>query len=127
MKTTILKTTMVVVAMTVSGLGAWRVYDNYGTKGSSLIVENIEALTNPDNDPWADCPRDKYIRNAAESWEKTQVKYDAKIGYYVSLNGKKISVGGNVSVGGTVLVPKCEQSAGNCCDKSHLNKSIRYF
>lgn len=48
MKTTILKSTMVVVAMTVSGLGIWKVYDNYGTKGSSLIVENIEALTDPD-------------------------------------------------------------------------------
>ncbi len=45
MKKKFLKSTIVVVAVAASSLGAWRAYDAYGVTDSTLLTENIEALT----------------------------------------------------------------------------------
>ncbi len=45
MKKMILKSTLAVVAVTASCLGAWKAYDAYDYNDNSLLAENVEALT----------------------------------------------------------------------------------
>lgn len=45
MKKIFLKSTIVVVAVAASSLGAWRAYDAYEVTDNSLLAENVEALT----------------------------------------------------------------------------------
>lgn len=56
MKKVILKSTLVVVAVLASCLGAWKAYDYYGVVDNSLLMENIEALSDEDpegnNEEW---------------------------------------------------------------------------
>ena len=47
MKKVILKSTLAVVAVTLSCLGAWKAYEAYG---SALLMQNIEALTQDGGD-----------------------------------------------------------------------------
>ena len=47
----ILKSTLAVVAVTASSFGAWKAYGTYGSVNNSLMMENIEALSQDgDND-----------------------------------------------------------------------------
>ena len=131
MKKNFLKSTIVVVAVAASGLGAWRAYNAYGVTDNTLLVENIEALSaasdpGADEDPWKDCPRDKWIRNAKDSWAKYTAKYEAGIGLYITINGKKVKLGAGAEADGAVFVPTCPDSSGNCCEKAHLDKPYRY-
>lgn len=131
MKKFLLKSTILGVAVGVSGLGAWRAYNAYEMTDNTLLVENIEALSEAsesggDDDPWKDCPRDKWIRNAKESWAQHTVQYEAGFGFYVTVKGRKVKLGAGVETGGTVFVPTCPDSAGNCCKKNHLDKPFRY-
>ena len=41
----ILKSTLAVVAVTASSFGAWKAYGTYGSVNNSLMMENIEALS----------------------------------------------------------------------------------
>lgn len=52
MKKTILKSTLAVVAVTASCLGAWKTYEAYGSVDNSMLMENIEALSdeNPEGE-----------------------------------------------------------------------------
>ena len=129
MKKTNLKSALIVAAIAISGFGAWKVsciYENENKRYTSMMIQNIEALANGDEDPWADCPRNQYIRNAKEYWKAYTVKYDADLGFHISVNGKNIKLGAGVNVGGTVFVPTCSDSNGNCCEKSHQDKPFRY-
>ena len=45
MKKIILKSTLAVVAVAASCLGAWKTYDAYGSVDNSLLMQNIEALS----------------------------------------------------------------------------------
>lgn len=47
MKKINLKSTLAMVAVAASCLGAWKAYDTYGSVDNSLMMENIEALSNP--------------------------------------------------------------------------------
>ena len=47
MKKVILKSALAVVAVTLSCLGAWKAYEAYGNVDNVLLVENLEALSNP--------------------------------------------------------------------------------
>ena len=49
MKKAILKSTLAVVAVTASCLGAWKAYGAYGAVDNSLMMENIEALSGDNN------------------------------------------------------------------------------
>ncbi len=49
MKKNFLKSTIVVVAVAASSLGAWRAYDAYEVTNNTLLAENIEALTANDD------------------------------------------------------------------------------
>lgn len=51
MKKNFLKSTIVVVAVAASSLGAWRAYDAYEVTDNTLLAENIEALSEPPEDP----------------------------------------------------------------------------
>lgn len=51
MKKVILKSSLAVVAVATSCLGAWKVYKVYGTMENSLMLENIEALTQNNETP----------------------------------------------------------------------------
>ncbi len=50
MKKVILKSTLAVVAVTLSCLGAWKAYEAYGSVNNSLLMQNIEALTQDGGD-----------------------------------------------------------------------------
>ena len=41
----ILKSTLAVVAVTTSCFGAWKAYGTYGSVNNSLLMENLEALS----------------------------------------------------------------------------------
>lgn len=120
--------TIMVALVAVAGLCVYKTYQDYkADKESDLVMQNIEALTGDDtSDDWSDCPRDKYVRNAAEAWKAYKAEYKAGVGVYIKVNGKKIKLGPDVTVGGTVFVPICKYSKGNCCNKKHLDKSYRY-
>ena len=45
MKKINLKSTLAVVAVVASCFGAWKAYDTYGSVDNSLMMENIEALS----------------------------------------------------------------------------------
>ena len=45
MKKSIIKSTLAVVAIAASCLGAWKTYDAYGSVDNSLMMQNIEALS----------------------------------------------------------------------------------
>lgn len=45
MRMNILKSTLAVVAVTASCLGAWKAYDAYDYNDNSLLAENVEALS----------------------------------------------------------------------------------
>lgn len=96
---------------------------------NGLMLANVEALSSDgdaSDDPFADCPRDKYIRNEKETWIPVTVKYEVGFGFYVTIKGQKVKLGiGGESIG-TVFYPDCTNSTGNCCEKAHLNKEYRY-
>lgn len=118
--------------LVAAGFTAFQSYSSYGVQDNSLLMQNVEALASgadaegDGGGDWSDCPRDKYIRNAKEDWESQKAQYDAGVGVYVMFRGRKVNVGGSVGVGGTVYVPRCADSTGNCCAKSHLDKKFRY-
>ena len=45
----ILKSTLAVVAVTASCLGAWKAYEAYRSVDNSLLMENLEALSQDDD------------------------------------------------------------------------------
>ena len=123
----IVKSTVAVVAVAASCLGVQKAFNCNEVMENSLLAENIEALAqSPDNDPWSDCPRDKWIRNAKESWDQHTAQYEAGFGLFIMVNGQKKKVGADVGVGGSVYVPTCPDSSGNCCEKKHLDKPFKY-
>lgn len=99
-------------------------FESHAYETGCLLMQNLEALSSSDD--WSDCPRDKYQRDATESWSQETVKYDVDCGFHINFCGKKIKLGAGVQVGGTVYVPVCATSSGNCCEKSHLDKPYRY-
>lgn len=50
MKKVILKSTLAVVAVAVSCLGAWKTYGAYGSVDNSMLMENIEALSDENHE-----------------------------------------------------------------------------
>lgn len=50
MKKNFLKSTIVVVAVAASSLGAWRAYDAYEVTDNTLLAENVEALSAGDDE-----------------------------------------------------------------------------
>ena len=129
MKKTNLKSTLIVVVIGISGFGAW-IYSGISESENKchnyMMIQNVEALANGDEDPWADCPRSQYIRNAKEDWKAYTIQYAADLGFHIEVKGKIIKLGLGAKVGGTVFVPTCSDSNGNCCEKTHQDKPFRY-
>lgn len=62
MKKINLKSTLAMVAVAASCLGAWKAYDTYGSVDNSLMMENIEALSlDGDNGGSGDAPSGSYV------------------------------------------------------------------
>lgn len=100
MKKVILKSTLAVVAVAASCLGAWKTYEAYGSVDNSLLMQNIEALSGSgdsdgDNggdyemvclkgDPFQICWKRKVVENIGcdypncriitESWDNSRSK-----------------------------------------------------
>lgn len=85
MKKNFLKSTIVVVAVAASSLGAWRAYDAYEVTDNTLLAENIEALSNPGDPGDGQLPRYK-------NKTKTQTYSETKFEYDTDSNGKKIKI-----------------------------------
>lgn len=100
--------------------------DSKGIETSNLLLQNVEALASEEGDDWSECPRDKWIRNAKESWSSQTAYYEADFGFYITINGKKIKLGTGAKVGGIVYVPTCSDSPDNCCEKKHQDKAFKY-
>ena len=114
-----------IVAVAFATFVGKNTFESHANETVDLLMQNLEALSN-DEDDWSDCPRDKYIRNAKESWCEHTVQYDAGFGFYIKVKGEKIKLGAGAKVGATIFVPDCPDSPGNCCEKTHLNKGNRY-
>lgn len=116
------------IAVTASGLGSLKVFDTYQERqpGGALLAENVEALAGGEDD-YSDCPRATYQRAATEAWAYLNVKADADGGVYIRYQGRKISLGAGAHAGGSVALPICKDSMGNCCKKSHLNSNPNIY
>ena len=99
MKKINLKSTLAMVAVAASCLGAWKAYDTYGSVDNSLMMENIEALSlDGDNGGSGDAPSGSYVTCSGNNdWGTTGIMVgnftinnhiDGKISYK---NGKEIS------------------------------------
>jgi hypothetical protein len=99
MKKINLKSTLAMVAVAASCLGAWKAYDTYGSVDNSLMMENIEALSlDGDIGGSGDAPSGSYVTCSGNNdWGTTGIMVgnfttndhiDGKI-YYK--NGKEIS------------------------------------
>ncbi|OJV44401.1 MAG: hypothetical protein BGO29_13850 [Bacteroidales bacterium 36-12] len=139
-KLTLLGTAALLIAV---GLNIRHALNDYGVRDNKLHVE-VLAQSNgsggggsnsggsgSSSDGVNSCPLATYIRNAKPAWETVRVQDGAhcNLGLFVVTLGKRTvaNVTLNVNVGGTIRVPECPDSPGNCCEKSHINKSPRYL
>jgi hypothetical protein len=103
---------------------------NFNTKNKnnlSLIqLANVEILAHGEDD-FKDCPITQYTRNAQEQYVTTNVQYSASIGFFAELKGKKVALGAEAKAGGSVGIPDCPYSFENCCAKSFIEKSPKYY
>lgn len=92
---------------------------------SGLLLSNIEALAADEG--VQDCDILVYNRNQVEDSQIEHVQTDIDGGFYITVNGKKISLGVGVSAGGSVKVYVCSDKDDNCCAKSWVEKSVEYL
>lgn len=91
MKKSIIKSTLAVVAVAASCFGAWKTYDTYGSVDNSLMMENLEALSQggDNGDNYVELPSDKYkpildkygtcwVDDVIRNWEDSQGYEHAK-------------------------------------------------
>ncbi len=95
-------------------------------KLSGISLANVEVVAYGDTGVDR-CDIIKYTRNAKEKYVSTDVKANAQGGLYASYQGKTIKLGIQASAGGTVGIPDCVDSNGNCCEKSFIEKSPKYY
>ena len=92
MKKMILKSTLAVVAVTASCLGAWKTYDAYGCVDNSLLMQNIEALAqDPDGNGDSNGDPGSGGRKWVVIWQdgRSGNCYLQKYGNTQTINGKK--------------------------------------
>lgn len=85
-----LKSTLAVVAVVVASLGAWKAYGAYGVNDNTLLMENLEALSQGGDNPGGGQPKeleqclkggsefftsDRIVKCPQNAW--TQDEYDA--------------------------------------------------
>lgn len=115
-----------IAAVAIAAYVGKKTFNQKAYETNNLLTENVEALASGEVDDWSDCPRDKWIRNAKESWIKYKIKYETGLGFYIMIKDKKIDVGAGAEVAEAVFVPTCTDSPGNCCEKKHMDKNFRY-
>lgn len=117
-KSKIFKTVLCTIAIAATGITAIKAYEVGSLTlpyKDSIIMENIEALSEPEStglDPRI------YNRNMREGWVATTVEGRTGCDVYIMVEGIKISVGTGFRKGDTVLYSDCLDSQGNYCKKS---------
>lgn len=83
--------------------------------------------TGENGDDVSKCDILLYNRNMRESYKNVKITTDVGAGGYITVYGRRIRLDVDVNVGRTIRVPICEDSSGNCCAKSHLEKEVIYL
>lgn len=98
-------------------------------KLSDLTLANIEALAQSNNtgEGVESCDIFKFNRNYMEKYEVCTVKYSAELGLFAEYNGKRFTLGAGAKVGGSVGIPICAESKGNCCLKAFIDNPVKYY
>jgi hypothetical protein len=90
---------------------------------SPLALANVEALAQNEGGGVENCNIIVYNRNTMEDYVPTTVQYNSEVGLHAKIGSRIIKLGVGATVGGTVLIPHCISSTGNCCLKSFINNS----
>jgi hypothetical protein len=131
-----------IAALAIVALAALNLSLNSQSENLSLFsLANVEALadndTNNNNNNnnnnngggngVESCSILLYTRNAKEQYVTTTVQYNASVGLHAKIGNRTVSLSTQASVGGSVGIPDCVTSEGNCCAKSFIEKSPKYY
>lgn len=96
---------------------------------SKLTIETLAEESSTSEQDVMKCDIFKYTRNAQEAWIPYKIlDTDITMGTQIKLpSGITIPLTASVKVGVTVRYADCSKSEGNCCLKSHVDKSVRLF
>lgn len=126
-KSKIFKTVLCTIAITATGITAFKAYEAGSLTlpyKDSIIIENIEALSEPEG---TGVDLTVYNINEKEDWIPITVEGRTGSDVYIMVDGIKISVGTGFHRGDTVLYSACVGSKGNYCKKSWAkNIQFRY-
>ncbi|MBO5026830.1 MAG: hypothetical protein J6C86_11930 [Bacteroidaceae bacterium] len=124
-KSKIFKTVLCTIAIAATGITAIKAYEAGSLTlpyKDSIIMENIEALSEPEG---TGVDLTKYNINMREDWTPITVEGRTGCDVYIMVEGIKISVGTGFRKGDTVLYSDCVGSPGNYCEKSWV-KNIQF-
>lgn len=106
-------------------------------KSYDLTMANIEAISGEHGDGNKDevpnigdvskCDIFIYNREQAETYVSQTITQSMKAKGKITYRGRSIELGVGVAVGATIGIPDCEESKPNCCIKSHIEKSPKYY
>jgi hypothetical protein len=102
---------------------------NLHSEGISYIsLTNVEALAKEqEGGDVTNCPIIQYTRNTKEQYVVVAVQYSVNGGFYTSHQGRTITWGVQAFTGGTVGIPDCVDSPGNCREKSFIENASKYY
>jgi hypothetical protein len=92
---------------------------------STIQLVNVEMLAYGEG--VEDCSITEYTRNAREQYVTTDVKYNGGGGFYATIAGRKVSLDARANAGGSVGIPDCTTSEGNCCAKNFIENKPKYY
>lgn len=124
MKKVIIKSTLAVVAVATSCLGAWRAYDAYGNVDNSMLMENLEALA---QDEGGDAGGDNWLQKLVSGCYDTAALLK-NVQCLESETNAGFNVGGGVNIpfpteGGTIPVGGNAEVGSNYNHTTYSNKS----
>lgn len=102
-------------------------------KSYDLSMVSIEAISNGgngengDGETVSDCDIFKYNREQAEGYKDVVITTEIKTNGGLFFAGRWVKIGAGVSIKGTVGIPECKDRKPNCCLKSHIEKSVKYY
>lgn len=121
MKRVKLKTTVFAACLFAIAAGSWKAYDAYSNNkfgATSLLSNNIEALSMEVEGSTTSCDLTTHNVGYMEGWQPVEVKKSKELGLHVIIKDKKYSLSGSYTVGQTIFYSTCLSSPGNCCEKS---------
>ncbi|GAB6008837.1 NVEALA domain-containing protein [Dysgonomonas reticulitermitis] len=117
-----------IAILAIAAVAAFNVNLNLAQESnmSPLALANIEALAQSEGGV-EKCNILIYNRNNKEQYVTTTVQYNAELGLHAKIGSRIIKLGFGATVGGSVGIPDCVASNGNCCLKSFINNSPKYY